>query len=193
MAGLVSQMTRKAIESEIRKKTHIVNERLKQFYNEGNENIMVSSEINKLQSIAGKGRGKNKIGLGLRKKTKQELVRQLRELKYFEQWDIYTEEGQRSLEARERKAWESFYKDNPGFTYQEWRNLVETFGSISESVLQQFGSTNIVEAYKDAENGKKINLLKYITNISRDKSMQGTTQEQKIDRLRELLSEDGDI
>ena len=62
MASLISQMTRKAIESEIRKKTHIVNERLKQFYNEGNENIMVSSEINKLQSIAGKGRGKNMLG-----------------------------------------------------------------------------------------------------------------------------------
>ena len=186
-------MTRKEIEKEIRKKTLVVNERLKQFYNDGNENIMVSSEIKKLQSLAGKGKGNNKIGLHFREKTKQELIRQYRELQYFEQWDIYTEEGQRSLEAREQKAWESFYKDNPEFTYQEWRNLVETFGSISESVLQQFGSTNIVEAYKDAENGKKINLLKYITNISKDKSMQGTTQEQKIDRLRELLSDNGDI
>ena len=71
--------------------------------------------------------------------------------------------------------------------------MVETFGSLNDSMLQQFGSTNIVEAYKDATQGEKVNLLKYIKEISKDDSMRGTTQEQKIDTLREMLSGDGTL
>ncbi len=189
----IKEMSIRELREEIRGKTHIVNERLKQFYNDGNESTMVQSEIKKLQGLGGKGRSKKYIGLGFSGKNKMQLVRQLRELQYFEQWDIYSEEGQRALELKERKAWESFYKDNPEYTYQEWRDLVETFGSLNESMLQQFGSTNIVEAYKDATQGEKVNLLKYIKEISKDDSMRGTTQEQKIDRLREMLSGDGTI
>ena len=193
MGKPIKEMTIKELQAEIRSKTHIVNERLKQFYNDGNSSTMVQSEVKKLQGLAGKSRSSKQIGLGFSGKNKMQLVRQLRELQYFEQWDIYSEDGQRALELKERKAWESFYKDNPEYTYQEWRDLVETFGSLNDSMLQQFGSTNIVEAYKDATQGEKVNLLKYIKEISKDDSMRGTTQEQKIDRLREMLSGDGTI
>lgn len=193
MGKPIKKMTVKELQAEIRSKTHIVNERLKQFYNEGNSSTMVQSEVKKLLGLAGKSRSSKQIGLGFSGKNKTQLVRQLRELQYFEQWDIYSEEGQRSLELKERKAWESFYKDNPEYTYQEWRDLVETFGSLNDSMLQQFGSTNIVEAYKDATQGEKVNLLKYIKEISKDDRMSGTTQEQKIDILREMLSGDGTL
>ena len=49
----VKKMTVRELKSEIKSKTHIINERLKQFYNDGNENIMVNSQVNKLKENHG--------------------------------------------------------------------------------------------------------------------------------------------
>lgn len=186
----VKRMTVRELKSEIRSKTHIINERLKQFYNDGNENVMVNSQVNKLKEMGATGRKGDYIGLGFAGKTKRELIRQYRELQYFEQWDIYSEQGQRSLELRERKAWEEFHRTNTEFTYQEWRDLVENFNAIGTELLEQFGSENIKEAFNDAQAGEKVNLVKYVQEISKDPAYQGTTQVAKIDRLRELLRSD---
>lgn len=184
----VNKMTVRELKTEIRSKTHIINERLKQFYDDGNENLMINSQISKLREMGATGRKGDYIGLGFEGKTKRELIRQYRELQYFEQWDIYSEQGQRALELRERNAWESFNQKTQGaFTYQEWRDLVEDFNAIGDTLLEQFGSENVQNAYRDAEAGERVNLLKYMLEINKDTNYKGATKNQKVDRLRELL------
>lgn len=185
-----SQLTTKELKQRIRALTSQVNKKIVEYEKKGAKNIPVNNAITRLKEL-GTGNTKAKqVGLGLTYKRKAELIRQYRELEYFESWDIFTPDGKRKIEAREQKAWESFSKDNPNINYDEWRNMVETFGAIGDSVLNQFGSSNIVELYTELDDTGKTNLIHYMREIQKETAGNGgdlVTPEDMVDRLREML------
>lgn len=136
--------------------------------------------------------------------VKDEYKRYQRELEYALQWDIDTEEGRRQLEKKEQEAFDTF-KDRFTFDipYQEWRDLVETFGAIGTATMEQFyrggangrGSGDLVRVYKDAREKKKkpADMLKAIRKVKSKsktdafKMKYGATTQALIDALRDEL------
>lgn len=136
--------------------------------------------------------------------VKADYKRYERELEYALQWDIATEEGRRQLDKKEQKAFDTFKnRFDLDVTYQEWRDLVETFGAIGSATMEQFyrggangrGSGDLVRVYKDAkEIGKDpADMLKAIRKVKRAsktdafKMKYGATTQGLIDALRDEL------
>ena len=127
----------------------------------------------------------NKAVLGFRGKTKAELQSQARELEYFNQW-----KGTETKEVRDKTnlaKYQTFVTNNPEFSdysYQEWRDLVEVFGS-TENFIDSFGYENLKELHKESvNNGKKINLAGAMRDIMKSSKGAQFTQEDVIDLLR---------
>lgn len=130
------------------------------------------------------------------KSTKDEYKRYYRELKYGLEWDTTTENGRRQLELREQKAYNTFKRKYGDIPYQEWRDLVETFGALGESMLNQFGSGtgsdatgDLVDTYIDARKQKNMTGAQFIKSLRKvnrlTKGMSFNTQE-KLEIFREM-------
>lgn len=93
---------------------------------------------------------------------KIEYQRYQRELEYALQWDIDTPEGRRQMDEKERNAYQTFQKRfkkhfEEDISYDDWRDLVENFGSAGQAVMEQFyrggqgGNFDIVRIAREAE------------------------------------------
>lgn len=88
---------------------------------------------------------------------KIEYERYKMELEYALSWDIESADGQRQMKERERKAYETFKARFGEISYDEWRDMADTFGSAGQSVMEQFyrggqgGNGDIVRVFKDAK------------------------------------------
>ena len=206
-----SRYTRKELMEMIREDTTELNKRIFE-YRQSNVSFKdVENNIAKIKEISGSKSGRQlinvdgkkryrevEIGVGnITSKSKSELILQARELHSFLQWDISTPEGQRQWEAREKKEWETFNKNfsEYGLTKNEWRDLVEVFGAVGESILNQFGSGqgsnasgSIVREFKNASQSGRTNLVKEMREVLKENKGTGATEEDNLDLLRQKLS-----
>ena len=206
-----SRYTRKELMEMIREDTTELNKRIYE-YRQSNVSFKdVENNIAKIKEISGSKSGRQlinvdgekryrqvEIGVGnITSKSKSELILQARELHSFLQWDISTPEGQRQWEAREKKEWETFNKNfsEYGLTKNEWRDLVEVFGAVGESILNQFGSGqgsnasgSIVREFKNASQSGRTNLVKEMREVLKENKGTGATEEDNLDLLRQKLS-----
>lgn len=149
-------------------------------------------ELDELSRMKPKSRG-----------LKIDFARYERELEYALQWDMFTPYGRRQVEERERKAFDTFKRKSgiSDLDYDEWRNLVESFGSAGKSVMEQFyrggqgGNGDIVRVYKDAkEQGKDTNIGRAMQKVLRDSRKEGfkykKTPTGLLDALRDELGLD---
>lgn len=206
-----SKYTKKELMQMIREDTAELNKRVFE-YRQSNASFKdVENNIAKIKEISGVKKGRQaikedgktyyrevEIGVGkISSKSKSELILQARELHSFLQWDISTPEGQRQWEAREKKEWETFNKNfsEYGLTKNEWRDLVEVFGAVGESILNQFGSGqgsnasgSIVREFKNASQSGRTNLVKEMREVLKENKGTGATEEDNLDLLRQKLS-----
>lgn len=139
----VRDMTVNELKTFIRYQTGQVNLRLSDYdYN----NELLNDELEKLKQFGGIGKAGTKregqLLLNFRGKQKVDLVRQASELRYFNKWDIYSNVGKNQLTEKEQKAYDSFVENysKKGVTWskEEWRSMVEAFGSLG-SELSSYG------------------------------------------------------
>ena len=112
--------TVKELQSEIRDLTKQVNTRVASIKLTRELPKDVEQAVNYMKRLSGvktgvdkTTRAKQEIGLGLKGKSKAELILQARELSSFLRWDIESEEGLRQLESREKTEWETFERNHP--------------------------------------------------------------------------------
>ena len=140
-------------------------------------------------------RAKQEIGLGLKGKSKSELILQARELSSFLRWDIESEEGLRQLEAREKTEWESFEKNHPGWTYEDWRKFVEVSGALGSDIINKFGSETIASDFlkrirtNDVESTDGDKYIKAMMDSIKESEGAGLSQTELVDLLRDKLGQ----
>lgn len=205
-----SRYTRKELMQMIREDTAELNKRIFEYRQSNTSFKDVENNIAKIKEISGTKKGRQsiksdgktryrqtEIGVGrITSKSKSELILQARELHSFLQWDISTPEGQRQWEARETKEWQTFSKNfsEYGLSKNEWRDLVEVFGAVGESVLNQFGSGqgnmasgSVVREFKNASISGRANLVKEMRAVLKENEGKGKTDEDNLTLLREKL------
>lgn len=156
---------------------------------------LLDKEITRLQSLLSKGIKKSQfIGVGSGKRTKKELLYTARILSQFEEWDMYTPESMREFDKKTEKAYKTFlenYADySKGLSREEYEELVTTFGTISDTVLTQFGSDAVANIYSRAADSEKHNLISYMLEISKKAHGKGLTSEDLADMLAEKMKVD---
>lgn len=138
--------------------------------------------------------------------TKADYERYNRELQYALEWDVESPEGQRIAEEKEMDAFNSFnrnYSELLGeeLSYQDWRDLVESFGTASESLREKFykggqGDGSLVAIYREVKMNTKGDkspaslLVNAMNKINRKSKGMGWTPEDMIDELRNELKLD---
>lgn len=164
--------------------------------NENDISIPLKKEIEKIDFYKTNSRSR-----------KADYKRLYRELNYALQWDLDTPEGQRQLDLKEKKAFETFNdhqitSGHEEMSYDEWRDMVENFGSAGKSILEQFyptrgyGSGDVVRVYREAKakekaktdgNDKPVNIQKAMQDVLRKAKGLGKTPQQILDMLRDEL------
>lgn len=183
-------MNIKQLKDAIRQKTGRINKLLK--VNEDlQDNFAVSQTVKKLQGVGSKGTKGNKIGLGFRKgRTKESLVRQLRELEYAEPL-LADYKGMEMLDEKYRKARDTFMAsgDFENMSESEWRDVVETFGAVGKEVVEQFDSTAIANQFN--ENTRNVDMVQLMQRTLKETKGMGLTKDELtqvfIDKLTELI------
>lgn len=187
-----SKRTKKELMADIREATRRVNRRIFEYRMSDFDHRIVNQSITRMRDISGvsRTRGYNEVGVGkIQKKTKEELVLQLRELESFERWDVFTPQARRTLERRERKAWETFSKRHPGWTYEEWRKYAELAGALGETKMQQFGSDTVLEDFKVASTTDQNKFLPAMQQAIRESKDKGWIKEELWDRAKQIMEE----
>lgn len=185
-----NKMTVKELKEFIRYQTGKANLSISEYKQNDFTNTMYDSGISKLQEVSGVNKKTGAIALKFTGKNKAELVRQARELKYFNKWDIYSTEGKATLDEKSRKAYETF-KENYGdnWSEQEWRDLVEAFGSVGNAMHEfgygdkdrKAGATGgeaLIQAVGDIKDKAKVNLLTAMQQSVRESK--GLTNRERI-------------
>lgn len=184
------EMSITQLKGAIRKKTERIN-KLLNINDDLRSKFAVEQTVRKLQSVGAKGRKGNVVGLGFRKgRSKESLVRQLRELEYAEPL-LANNKGVEILEDKYRTAKDTFLgsleyedKDEP-----QWRDIVETFGALGKEIVEQFDSTAIANQF--TENTNEIDMVQLMKDtLTETKGMgldkDGLTQH-FINKLAELI------
>ena len=195
--------TVKELQSEIRELTKQVNTRVASIKLTRELPKDVEQAVNYMKRLSGvktgvdkTTRAKQEIGLGLKGKKKTELILQARELSSFLRWDIESEEGLRQLEAREKMEWESFEKNHPGWTYEDWRKFVEVSGALGSDIINKFGSETIASDFlkriRTDDAGQSMDGDKYIKAMMdaiKESEGAGLSQTQLVDLFRDKLGQ----
>ena len=196
--------TVKELQSEIRELTKQVNTRVASIKLTRELPKDVEQAVNYMKRLSGvktgvdkTTRAKQEIGLGLKGKSKAELILQARELSSFLRWDIESEEGLRQLEAREKTEWESFEKNHPGWSYEDWRKFVEVSGALGSDIINKFGSETIASDFlkriqpndgtPSEIDGDKY--LRAMMDAIKESDGEGLSQTQLVDLLRDKLGQ----
>ena len=191
------KMTVSELKKYIKEETSRINSAIKEYNNSKDKNILLEKQYMKLHKITGKNSGKitDKLRLGYSKKKKSELLKQARAIERFEKFDIYTDYGKKRIKEYRRDNYNTLISNlkEKGYdsyiSYNEYINMVETFGSLGESALSKFSSDVVVDLYSKASKKEKKNLLKYMKEILADNSNKSLTQEDLADILAEKLLE----
>ena len=194
--------TVKELQSEIRELTKQVNTRVASIKLTRELPKDVEQAVNYMKRLSGvktgvdkTTRAKQEIGLGLKGKKKTELILQARELSSFLRWDIESEEGLRQLEAREKSEWESFEKNHPGWTYEDWRKFVEVSGALGSDIINKFGSETIASDFlkrirtNDIESTDGDKYIKAMMDSIKESEGAGLSQTELVDLLRDKLGQ----
>ena len=194
--------TVKELQSEIRELTKQVNTRVASIKLTREMPKDVEQAVNYMKRLSGvktgvdkTTRAKQEIGLGLKGKRKAELILQARELSSFLRWDIESEEGLRQLEAREKTEWESFEKNHPGWTYEDWRKFVEVSGALGSDIINKFGSETIASDFlkrirtNDVELTDGDKYIKAMMDSIKESEGAGLSQTELVDLLRDKLGQ----
>ena len=195
-AIISDQWTTRELRAYIREETENMNRRLIEYYaSETNPNPVVNQLKMRLLEL-GTGAKENKpveiqkIGLGLTNKTKSELLQQARALHEAINVDIYTPQGIRDYDEKEKQQYETFIKNRPalaGMSLDEYHDLVEAFGALGTHVLEEFGYEELAQIYYSTKGVKKLDLVEAVKDIKRETKGEGLDQTQLIDKLRERM------
>lgn len=172
-------MTVKELHDAIRQQTQEVNKRLIEYYEAGGTDKLVNKEIDYLKSVTGTSGRSSYISMRTHRKKKAELELQLSELRYFNEWDIFTPRGQAERTRREQQAWRA-YKRNSGsrLQFDTWRKMVTIMGTIGKDIFNQFGGSysNVIEeaVRKGRKPGEIINTLKDVVKDNEGKGKSTT-------------------
>ena len=194
--------TVKELQSEIRDLTKQVNTRVASIKLTRELPKDVEQAVNYIKRLSGvktgvdkTTRAKQEIGLGLKGKSKAELILQARELSSFLRWDIESEEGLRQLESREKKEWETFERNHPGWSYEDWRKFVEVSGALGSDIINKFGSETIASDFlkrirtNDVESTDGDKYIKAMMDSIKESEGAGLSQTELVDLLRDKLGQ----
>lgn len=192
--------TVKELQSEIRDLTKQVNTRVASIKLTRELPKDVEQAVNYMKRLSGvktgvdkTTRAKQEIGLGLKGKRKTELILQARELSSFLRWDIESEEGLRQLESREKTEWETFERNHPGWSYEDWRKFVEVSGALGSDIINKFGSETIASDFlkrirtNDVESTDGDKYIKTMMDAIKESEGKGLSQTELVDLLRKKL------
>ena len=194
--------TVKELQSEIRELTKQVNTRVASIKLTRELPKDVEQAINYMKRLSGvktgvdkTTRAKQEIGLGLKGKSKAELILQARELSSFLRWDIESEEGLRQLESREKTEWETFERNHPGWSYEDWRKFVEVSGALGSDIINKFGSETIASDFlkrirtNDVESTDGDKYIKAMMDSIKESEGAGLSQTELVDLFRDKLGQ----
>ena len=194
--------TVKELQSEIRELTKQVNTRVASIKLTRELPKDVEQAVNYMKRLSGvktgvdkTTRAKQEIGLGLKGKSKKELILQARELSSFLRWDIESEEGLRQLESREKTEWETFERNHPGWSYEDWRKFVEVSGALGSDIINKFGSETIASDFlkrirtNDVESTDGDKYIKAMMDAIKESEGAGLSQTELVDLLRDKLGQ----
>lgn len=194
--------TVKELQSEIRDLTKQVNTRVASIKLTRELPKDVEQAVNYMKRLSGvktgvdkTTRAKQEIGLGLKGKSKAELILQARELSSFLRWDIESEEGLRQLESREKTEWETFERNHPGWSYEDWRKFVEVSGALGSDIINKFGSETIASDFlkrirtNDVESTDGDKYIKAMMDAIKESDGAGLSQTQLVDLFRDKLGQ----
>ena len=194
--------TVKELQSEIRELTKQVNTRVASIKLTRELPKDVEQAVNYMKRLSGvktgvdkTTRAKQEIGLGLKGKSKAELILQARELSSFLRWDIESEEGLRQLESREKTEWETFERNHPGWSYEDWRKFVEVSGALGSDIINKFGSETIASDFlkrirtNDVELTDGDKYIKAMMDSIKESEGAGLSQTELVDLLRDKLGQ----
>lgn len=194
--------TVKELQSEIRDLTKQVNTRVASIKLTRELPKDVEQAVNYMKRLSGvktgvdkTTRAKQEIGLGLKGKSKAELILQARELSSFLRWDIESEEGLRQLESREKTEWETFERNHPGWSYEDWRKFVEVSGALGSDIINKFGSETIASDFlkrirtNDVESTDGDKYIKTMMDAIKESEGAGLSQTELVDLLRDKLGQ----
>ena len=194
--------TVKELQSEIRDLTKQVNTRVASIKLTRELPKDVEQAVNYMKRLSGVKTGvdkitraKQEIGLGLKGKSKAELILQARELSSFLRWDIESEEGLRQLESREKTEWETFERNHPGWSYEDWRKFVEVSGALGSDIINKFGSETIASDFlkrirtNDVESTDGDKYIKAMMDAIKESEGAGLSQTELVDLLRDKLGQ----
>lgn len=181
-------MTIKELKAQIRYKTNQVNIAL---YDkpELHDKFAVQQTVKKLQATGAKGRNGNVVGLGFTKdRDKKSYIRQLRELEYAEPF-ISDYEGVAFMEEKFTKAMNTFLskKGNQGKTEEDWRDMVETFGTLGKEIVDQFGSNQVAELFKSST--RNVDMVQLMLDTLDEAEGKGWNKRELKSRLKKKISE----
>lgn len=181
-------MTIKELKAQIRYKTNQVNIAL---YDkpELHDKFAVQQTVKKLQATGAKGRNGNVVGLGFTKdRDKESYIRQLRELEYAEPL-ISDYEGVAFMEEKYTKAMNTFLskKGNQGKTEEDWRDMVETFGTLGKEIVDQFGSNQVAELFKSST--RNVDMVQLMLDTLDEAEGKGWNKRELKSRLKKKISE----
>lgn len=206
----VFDLTTRELREEIRKRTASVNATINEYRNAvqlGIEkaNQVVEDSIRKMREAAidinkqtgeiiePKGR-KGEIGLGLTYKNKSELQRQLAGLRRFEEKDIYTPSGKEKWTEKTNRQYETFKNRYGDISRSEYDDMIDTM-NIVKNTLKDYGYEDFggsyARTYTRANKTGKRKFARYVDQARRESS--GKTTEDVLDRVAELLRENGEL
>lgn len=182
-------MTNKELQQYIRGLTNIANEKLVEINMGGitSKAITKEKDILTAKGIIGK---RGYAVTGFRGKTKEQLIRQARELEYFSTWKGTEKTAKRTrTDLAKYRAYTKSSKDRANVTYEQWRQMVELMGT-STSLVEQFkldsDSIKMLEEVIDKKD-KKIDLANELEQIVKENKGESLTNENVIDILRKRL------
>ena len=154
-------MTIPELRKAIKRQTEVINERLIEYYEADGTDKLVNKEIEYLKTVTGTSNRKVYLSMNTHRKNKAELELQLAELRYFNEWDIFTPQGMAERTQREKKAWRS-YKRNSGsrLQFETYRRMVNIMGTIGYDMLKQFGGSYSDAVEEAVKKGRKPGAIK---------------------------------
>ena len=189
----------KELHEAIRQQTMAINERLVEYYEKGAPDKLVNKEIEYLKKITGTSQKSSYISMRTHRKNKMELELQLNELRYFENWDIFTPGGQTERSKASQRAYQSFKRNAHRYiSYEDYRRVVNVMGTAGREVMNLFGGDSdtreIVETAirKGKSGGEILKAMQEVINnnkkVSEENNGSLKSTQDYADDLRALLN-----
>lgn len=184
----ISKMTVKELKKYITRLTKKANTRLRSIgKRKRGVSRAVQEEIDwlKRKGIIGKS---GKAIKGFRSKRKEDLKAQARELEYFNEWK--GSEKTAVAQDKDYKKYQTFIRNNPDFadySYQEWKDLVSVFGSLSDQ-FKEFGYEDMKQLHREATDKQiKKDFVTAMKDVQKKAGGSGFDQEDLTDFMRSEL------